>query len=94
MESAIEEDAESMIESKGDAVEGADYNTDGTWATADDGMDAVSDDGMEVVADSSIEAATDDGMETVTDDGIRERFHLFFSIHPTLKPGMWISQRL
>ncbi|KFX99338.1 hypothetical protein O988_03927 [Pseudogymnoascus sp. VKM F-3808] len=87
MESAIEEDAESMIESNGDVVEGADYNTDGTWATADDGMDAVSDDGMEVVADSSIEAATDDGMETVTDDGIRERFHLFFSIHPTLKPG-------
>ncbi|KAL5350845.1 hypothetical protein ACLOAV_004416 [Pseudogymnoascus australis] len=61
--------------------------TDGMNAAADDGMDIISDNGMDIfAADDGMEAATDDGMETVTDDGIRDRFQLFFSIHPDLKP--------
>lgn len=62
---------------------------DGMKAAIDDVMEADSDDGMETVADDGMEAAADDGMETVTDDGIRDRFQLFFNIHPDLKPGMW-----
>lgn len=63
--------------------------TDGMNAATDDGMDIISDNGLDIVAtDDGMEAGTDDGMETVTDDGIRDRFQLFFSIHPDLKPGM------
>ncbi|KFY81710.1 hypothetical protein V500_11158 [Pseudogymnoascus sp. VKM F-4518 (FW-2643)] len=101
MEPATEEDAESIGESE-DVLDERDYivksigfvtnvemelvANDGMKAAIDNVMEADSDDGMETVADDGMEAATDDGMETVTDDGIRDRFQLFFNIHPNLKP--------
>lgn len=104
MEPATEEDAESIGESE-DVLDERDYiiksigfltnvnmesvANDGMKAAIDNVMEADSEDGMETVADDGMEAGTDDGMETVTDDGIRDRFQLFFNIHPDLKPGMW-----
>lgn len=61
---------------------------DSMEAASDEGMGDATDDCMETVADDGMDDVTDDGMETVTDEGIRERFQLFFSIHPDLKPGM------
>jgi hypothetical protein len=104
MEPATEEDAESMSDFNGALLDERDcsiiskeYATyygmeivddNGMEAVYDDRMEDVTDDCMETVADDGMEDFTDDGMETVTDDGIRERFQLFFSIHPDLKPGM------
>lgn len=97
MESATREDAESIDEFEENVLDDGDsiiksieyISIDAMEAVATDGMDIISDNGMDTVAaDDGMEACTDDGMETVTDDGIRDRFQLFFSIHPDLKPGM------
>ena len=96
MEPATEEDAESIGESE-DVLDERDYiiksigfvtNVD-MKSVANDGLKAGIDNVMEADSDDGMEAATDDGMETVTDNGIRDRFQLFFNIHPDLKPGMW-----
>ncbi|KFY29605.1 hypothetical protein V494_08624 [Pseudogymnoascus sp. VKM F-4513 (FW-928)] len=83
MESVTEEDAESMSEYKEDLL-GETYDIE---AATGGEMETGSNDEMKTVADDKTETITDDEMETVTDDAIRDRFQLFFSIHPNLEPG-------
>ncbi|KFZ05087.1 hypothetical protein V501_08686 [Pseudogymnoascus sp. VKM F-4519 (FW-2642)] len=93
-EEALLDEREYIVISKGyvtcdDDMEIVDV--DGMEAVSDEGMGDATDDYMETVADDGMEDVTDDGMETVTDDGIRERFQLFFSIHPDLKPDELVN---
>lgn len=83
----------------GEVIEAALGEIDHILEPTNNGMEPCTNDGMETVGQGGMKAATQHGMETVvddemeivTDDGIRDRFQLFFSIHPDLKPGIWAS---
>lgn len=92
MEFASDEDTESMGGFKEAVLGGLDHilesTNNGMEPFNNDGMETVGQDGMKAATQDGMETVTDDEMEIVTDDGIRDRFQLFFSIHPDLKPGI------
>jgi predicted RNA polymerase sigma factor len=62
-------------------------------------MESVTEEDTGTISDSMDTADEDyedvwsihDDMEKVSGDSLRERFQLFFSVHPDLAPGMRIS---